>query len=191
VGDQTLEFPPSRGRRQIATASRDRLMAATYPAYIEWPELRRAVLAGGGIGPSPDWPRDWYPADLFRRHGKAPDLIAAETVLGYADLPPWGGDGGDAAMFSYLQSSYAEWERYLAQRPRRETRNADVYELAHEHGLSLRSVWNVARDASLQARKGPIPRRTYFGAQVFAQALAAAPRMPRVKRARIVERLAA
>lgn len=74
----------------------------------EWAELRRVILAKGGIGPSPDWPRDWYPADLYRKAGKAPDLVAAETMLGSSDVPPWGAGGDDAAMFSYLQASWAE-----------------------------------------------------------------------------------
>jgi hypothetical protein len=165
-------------------------MATPYPAYLEWPELRRVILGRGGIGPSPDWPRDWYPADLFRKSGKAPDLVAAETVLGRADLPPWG-DSDDAAMFCYLQRSREEWERYLAERPRREARLADVYRLAREHGLAVRTVWLVARDARLQAHRGPTPRRTYFQARAFAQALAAAPRTPRRKREPMVERLAA
>ena len=70
----------------------------------EWLELRRAILAQGGIGPSADWPRDWYPGDLYRAHGKAPDLVAAETH-------PWAarwGNGDDASMFNYLQRAYAE-----------------------------------------------------------------------------------
>jgi hypothetical protein len=167
------------------------MMAASYPSYLEWPELRRAILKGGGIGPSPDWPRDWYPADLFRLHGKAPDLAAAETVLGRSDLPPWGEGGDDAAMFSYLQGAYAEWERYLISRPRRATRYADVYQLAREHGLAVRTIWLVARQARLQGRKGEIPRRTYFAAREFAQALAAVPRAPRRRRERGASRLAA
>lgn len=70
----------------------------------EWLELRRAILAQGGIGPSTDWPRDWYPGDLYRAKGKAPDLVAAETH-------PWSerwGNGDDSAMFNYLQRAYAE-----------------------------------------------------------------------------------
>lgn len=81
----------------------------------EWPELRRAILAYGGIGPSPDWPRDWYPGDLYRANGKAPDLVAAEAVA-YA---PWGDTGDDSAMLDYLQRSWAEWQRAQhARRPR-------------------------------------------------------------------------
>lgn len=68
----------------------------------EWLQLRRAILAQGGIGPSPDWPRDWYPGDLYRKTGKAPDLVAVETH-------PWSAQWrDDAEMFSYLQSVYAE-----------------------------------------------------------------------------------
>jgi hypothetical protein len=161
-------------------------MSTQYPAYLEWPELRRVILPGGGIGPSPDWPRDWYPADLYRAHGKAPDLVAAETH-------PWSaqwGNGDDSAMFSHLQAAYAEWERWRSDRPRREARYLDVYQLAREHGLSLRTVWNVARAARLQARRGAVPRRTYFGAREFAQALAQTPRASRTRRSRI-EALAA
>ncbi len=160
-------------------------MATTYPAYLEWPSLRAAILEGGGIGPSRDWPRDWYPADLYRVRGKAPDLVASETH-------PWSsqwGNGDDAAMFAYLQAAYAEWERWQMERPTRAA-DVDVYRLAERHGLSLRTVWNVARDARLLARKGPIPRRTYFDSRAFAEALEASPRTSR-KRARIIQRMAA
>jgi hypothetical protein len=162
-------------------------MASTYPAYLEWPELRRAILAGGGIGPSPDWPSDWIPGDLFRKHGKAPDLVAAETH-------PWSarwGNGDDSAMFSHLNAAFEEWKRYLADRPRRDSRWTDAYALAAQHGLSLRSVWNVARAARLQGRRGRTPRRTYFDSQAFAEALAATPRAPRRRRERVAEELAA
>lgn len=68
----------------------------------EWAQLRRAILAQGGIGPSPDWPRDWYPGDLYRKTGKAPDLVAVETH-------PWAAQwSDDAEMFNYLQRVYAE-----------------------------------------------------------------------------------
>ena len=175
-------------------------VSAQYPAYLEWPELRRAILQGGGIGPSPDWSRDWYPADLYRRRGPAPDLVAAETLIvsaGAHGVVPWASsdDGNftpnDSAMFCYLQRAYEEWQRWQAERTRRQARYVDVYQLAREHGLSLRTVWNVARDARLQARRGPVPRRTYFEARAFAQALAETPRAPRIRRERMVEELAA
>lgn len=68
----------------------------------EWLQLRRAILAQGGIGPSPDWPRDWYPGDLYRKSGKAPDLVAVETH-------PWATQwSDDAEMFNHLQRVYAE-----------------------------------------------------------------------------------
>jgi hypothetical protein len=73
---------------------------------LDWPELRRAVLAYGGIGPSRDWPRDWVPGDLYRTAGKAPDLVAAEAVRS----APWGDTGDDAAMMAYLRKSYAQWQ---------------------------------------------------------------------------------
>ena len=156
-------------------------MAQTYPTYFEWPRLRAAILAGGGIGPSPDWPRDWYPADLYRRNGKAPDLVAAETMLGNADLPPWGGNGDDSAMFTYLQRSYAEWQRYQAASAERW---ADVYQLAREHGLAIRTVWLVIADANLKAYRRAGNRRTLFEREGFASAFEASPRAPRRKRAR-------
>ena len=165
-------------------------MASTYP-YLEWPELRAAILKGGGIGPSPDWTRDWYPADLFRRHGKAPDLVAAETMLGTADLPPWASpdDGNftpsDCAMFTYLQRAYGEWQRYQAASAQRW---ADVYQLAREHGLAVRTVWLVVADANLRAYRRAGNRRTLFERKAFASALEASPRAPRRKRSRIVSR---
>src|SRR6266849_7185776 len=157
-------------------------MAATYPTYLEWPSLRRAIIAGGGIGPSPDWPRDWYPADLYRANGKAPDLVAAETH-------PWSaqwGNGDDSMMFAHLRAAYAEWERYLAERPHREARMADVYGLAQEFGLGVSTVWLLARQARLQGRRGAAPRRTYFDRARFAQALAATPKAPRRRAVREV-----
>lgn len=83
---------------------------------LDWPELRREILANGGIGPSPDWPRDWYPADLYRANGRPPDMVAAETFIGTADRAPWqSGElaGDDAAMFAYLRRSYEDWRRTL------------------------------------------------------------------------------
>lgn len=72
-----------------------------------WPQLRQAILEQGGIGPSKDWPRDWIPGDLYRINGKAPDLVAAETTIGRADLPPWG-VADDTAMFSHLRDAFAQ-----------------------------------------------------------------------------------
>jgi len=170
-------------------------MSAPQPSYLEWPELRRVILKGGGIGPSPDWSRDWYPADLFRRRGPAPDLVAAEVMLGTADLPPWAspddgnGTPSDAAMFAYLQRAYAEWQRYQTASAERW---ADVYQLAREHGLAVRTVWLVVSDAGLRAYRRAGNRRTLFEREGFASALEASPRVPRQKRAGIVvERLAA
>lgn len=87
------------------------LLADPYAPELEWPYLRAAILARGGIGPSRDWDRDRYPADLYRAHGDAPDLIAAETCLGRADVPPWGPDASDGEMFEYLQRAYDAWQR--------------------------------------------------------------------------------
>src|SRR5207248_2524962 len=83
-----------------------------YAPELDWPHLRRAVLAGGGIGPSPDWPRDWYPGDLYRAGGPSPDVVAVECVVsaaGGAGVVPWGDDADDAAMFAYLRASHAAW----------------------------------------------------------------------------------
>ena len=159
-------------------------MAATYPAYLEWPSLRAAILREGGIGPSRDWPRDYYPGDLYRRHGKAPDLVAAETH-------PWSaqwGNGDDAAMFSHLQAAHAEWARFHAAIAQRW---ADVYQLAREHGLAVRTVWLVVADAHLRAYRRAGNRRTLFEREAFASALEASPRVPRRKRAGIVREMAA
>jgi hypothetical protein len=87
------------------------LLADPYAPELEWPYLRAAILARGGIGPSRDWDRDRYPADLYRAHGCAPDLLAAETCLEYADVPPWGLDASDSEMFTYLQRAYDAWQR--------------------------------------------------------------------------------
>jgi hypothetical protein len=72
----------------------------------DWPALRRAVLAYGGIGASRDWPRDWVPGDLYRASGKAPDLVAAEAM----HPAPWGDNGDDSAMMAYLRKSYTQWQ---------------------------------------------------------------------------------
>lgn len=73
----------------------------------DWPELRRAILAYGGIGASRDFPRDWIPGDLYRSNGKAPDLVAAEAV----SAAPWGDAGDDSAMMTYLRRSWSTWQR--------------------------------------------------------------------------------
>src|SRR5665213_4408427 len=89
-----------------ATVTLD-LLSDPYAPELEWPYLRRAILARGGLGPSPDWPRDWYPADLYRANGDAPDVIAAE-------LAPWSeqwGNGDDAAMFAHLRSAFESWSK--------------------------------------------------------------------------------
>lgn len=82
------------------------LLRDPYAPELEWPYLRRAILARGGLGPSLDWPRDWYPADLYRASGEAPDVIAAE-------LQPWcaqWGNGDDSVMLDHLRNAYAAWE---------------------------------------------------------------------------------
>lgn len=83
----------------------------------DWPELRRAILAQGGIGPSRDWEPDAWPGDLYRRAGKAPDLVATETALGTADLPPWSdatARPSDNDMRAYLWRSWETWQRAQA-----------------------------------------------------------------------------
>lgn len=89
---------------------------------LDWPELRRAILAYGGIGPSRDWSRDAYPADLYRVTGNAPDLVAAEAV----HPAPWGNEGDDRAMFAYLQRSWQAWQAHKSSAPRRVAAPAPV-----------------------------------------------------------------
>jgi hypothetical protein len=77
------------------------------PSEIDnWPQLRKAILDRGGIGPSKDWEKDWIPGDLYRINGKPPDIVAAETTIGRADLLPWG-EGDDSVMFTHLREAYA------------------------------------------------------------------------------------
>lgn len=98
LADVTAELEyAERMRHASRTVERDGL---------DWPALRRAVLAYGGIGASTDWPRDWIPGDLYRANGKAPDLVAAEAVRN----APWGDAGDDAAMMAYFRKSYAQWQ---------------------------------------------------------------------------------
>lgn len=76
----------------------------------DWPDLRRAVLAYGGIGPSRDFPRDWVPGDLYRANGRPPDLVAAEACADAGIPAPWGDTGDDSAMMAHLRRSFATWE---------------------------------------------------------------------------------
>ena len=76
---------------------------------LEWPELRRRILEQGGIGPSRDWDREDIPGDLYREHGKPPDLIAAETNLGRSDATPWHSTNDDD-MMRYLRRAKVEWD---------------------------------------------------------------------------------
>lgn len=87
-------------------AARRRGRSIEHPGEDEWPELRREILAQGGIGPSRDWDSSSWPGDLYREHGKAPDLVAVETAIGRADVPPWGDGGNDGTMHSYLERAH-------------------------------------------------------------------------------------
>src|ERR1035437_7191575 len=89
-------------------------------AACDWLELRRQILAYGGIGPSKDWPRDWAPGDLYRASGPAPDLVAAEAVRN----APWGDTGDDSAMLAYLRRSLAQWEAVKVASARQVTHRA-------------------------------------------------------------------
>src|SRR5258708_37489190 len=113
---------------------------------LDWPDLRRAVLAYGGIGPSRDWERDNYPADLYRANGNAPDVVAAEAM----HPAPWGDTGDDRAMFAYLQRSYAAWQRYQQSAPHRAPKPAPVAPRALKTGE--RSYADLVRD--LRAKHG-------------------------------------
>jgi hypothetical protein len=100
----------ARRAGQAFAAYRRRRRAVDSPYEDEWPELRRAILAQGGIGPSKDWDNDSWPGDLYRAGGKAPDLVADETTIGYADRPPWG-EGGDNVMHNYLERAHTRHEQ--------------------------------------------------------------------------------
>jgi hypothetical protein len=115
---------------------------------MEWPYLRRAILERGGIGPSPDWPRDWYPADLYRNNGNAPDVLAAE-------LRPWceqWGNGDDAAMFAHLRSAYAAWTAAPAAK-RFTLAEMTERHAAREHGKALRAMRATPTPAPVVPRR--------------------------------------
>jgi hypothetical protein len=110
----------------------------------EWPELRRAILAYGGIGPSRDWPRDWVPGDLYRSSGKAPDLVAAEALR----PAPWGNDGDDSAMMAYVRAAWTQWQARTVEhrapksaavklRPGQRSYAELVAELQRKHGADV------------------------------------------------------
>ena len=61
-------------------------------------------------------------------------------------------------------------------------RQVDVYTLAVKHALSVRSVWNIIRDAGLEIHRGAPTERSTVNAADFARAFRAAPRRPRAKR---------
>jgi hypothetical protein len=128
-----------RGRRARSVDEAD-----PYAAELEWPALRRAILAKGGIGPSRDWDREDYPGDLYREHGLPPDLLAEELTLGRADLPPWGPHAGDDGMMRYLRAAHREWER----NPARHHSIADPELAARRRGL------REAREGELRTRFG-------------------------------------
>jgi hypothetical protein len=90
-----------------------------HPGADEWPELRREVLRGGGIGPSRDWDSSSWPGDLYRAGGKAPDLVAVETTIGSADSPPWGDSGNDNTMHRYLERAYQQHRQISGEDKRR------------------------------------------------------------------------
>ncbi len=115
-------------------------------ASLDWPELRRAVLAYGGIGPSRDWPRDWIPGDLYRVNGPPPDLVAAEAL----HPAPWGDTGDDAGMMAYLRKAFAQWQRFNADAPHRAPKPAPVLPRALKPGE--RSYADLVRD--LRAKHG-------------------------------------
>lgn len=83
---------------------------------LEWPALRRAILAKGGIGPSRDWDRSDYPGDLYREHGLPPDVLAVELTLGRSDVPPWGPDADDNTMLRYLDRAHRDYAAHPERR---------------------------------------------------------------------------
>lgn len=133
------------------------LLADPYAPELEWPYLRRAILAQGGLGPSPDWPRDWYPADLYREHGTAPDVLAAE-------LHPWSemwGNGDDAAMFAHLRRAYETW-RAVPSSQRFTLEQTAEMRAARERGKAKRAMVAPA----------PVPAPRKPGERSFAELVA-------------------
>lgn len=140
------------------------LLADPFAPELEWPHLRAAILEQhGGIGPSPDWPRDWYPGDLYRERGTAPDVVAQATFVGRADAPPWGdANGDDAAMFAYLRASYEAWtasapaQRFTlpesAERRESRERNKQIREIKRRAALPARGTRRFA-DLVAELRK--------------------------------------
>jgi ribosomal protein L21E len=147
---------------------------------LDWPALRRAVLAYGGIGPSRDWPRDYVPAGLYRVTGKAPDLVAAEAM----HPAPWGEGGDDAAMMAYLCKSWAAWQartvehRVAKPAPARKLKPGErsfaelVAELQRKHGADvdlsgLRSeyvqAYETGERVTIVKRSEGMPPMTYRG----------------------------
>jgi hypothetical protein len=68
--------------------------------------LRRAILASGGLVRG-DWSPDRIPGDLYRKNGKAPDLMAVEVIdqLGWK---PW---EDSVSMLLELRREFATWQR--------------------------------------------------------------------------------
>jgi hypothetical protein len=81
-----------------------------------WPELRRYVMARGGLGAG-DWSPDLIPGGLYRRRGMAPDLVAVEAPVECgAARGMWDPADGSEAMLRALQLAYAAHLRVQAER---------------------------------------------------------------------------
>lgn len=164
----------SLGTRTVSVTLPEALDSDAYAALeahgapmLDWPLVRRAILDNGGIGPSPDWPRDWYPADLYREHGPSPDVVARETFItsvGGAGVTPWGDDADDAAMFAYVQRSYAEW---------RAAPESARYSVEESPRMRAARVAGIARRAASKPRTAPAaPRKRAPGTRSFVELVA-------------------
>lgn len=161
----------SDAARRAGLAYRRRRGRPVDPAEDEWPELRREILAGGGIGSSPDWDSSSWPGDLYRAGGKKPDLVAVETAIGRADAPPWG-DGDDNDMHRYLERAWARHKKLAARaehRPEEDDERAPAPRRSH-HGR---------REFEERDRRAHEERISAWIKQVRA-ARAAAPRAPAI-----------
>lgn len=110
-------------------------------ASCDWPDLRRAILAYGGIAPSRDYDNANWPGDLLRlRGGLPPDIVAAEAVT----PAPWGNEGDPDAMLAYLQRSHGQWQR--ANVPARRSPKVRVEAPAVTRAAGTRSFADLVAD---------------------------------------------
>lgn len=154
----------------------------------EWLELRREIIARGGIGPSPDWESVDWPGDLYREHGRPPDLVATETALGRSDRPPWQGPSevgpSDTDMHRYLQRAYRRHQQITGaekRAPAELPEEAEEYEEARRAGgeLARKKSHHGRRELEERERRAHEERMSAFVQQAIA-ARRAAPRAPAI-----------